>query len=337
MRFQKRIQSGTNKKHENYFITKNKCGSVLLIFTIALCTLSFSNYQEHKKKNDLSETNVRHWYRGNTHAHSKLSDKNNTNDGPEIAKWYKKSGYDFLLISEHNHQLTKKKIICHDEASKPPEFIMLCGLELTESRHITALGINRFIDGETSLQDAVNKTIAEGGVPILNHPEEPPVSASKFIKTKGLNHFEVFNGNNPKDTPACERLWDSILSAPEGRIVYAVASDDNHYDKSKVGRGWIMVDSPQLTKEDIEENIRKGNFYSSTGIFLSDYSVNNQTISVSSENGSKIKFIGKYGKVLKKVEGTNAFYMIKGDESYIRVKITNNAGAMAWTQPVFVK
>lgn len=286
---------------------------------------------------DSNQKKSRHWYRGNTHTHAKFSDKNNKNDVPEIAKWYKKSGYNFLIISEHNDLLKKKKVICHDEASHTPEFIMLCGLELSESRHITALGINKYIGGESSLSDAVNKTIAAEGVPILNHPMEPFVKASDFIKTKGLNHLEIFNGNNPLDTPACEKLWDSVMSAPDGRIVYALASYDNHYKKSKVGRGWIMVDSPELTKDALKENIAKGNFYASTGVILNDYIVSTRSITVFSENGTHIIFIGKYGKVLKRADGSKAAYQVKGDEYYIRIKITDDIGNMAWTQPVIIK
>lgn len=286
---------------------------------------------------DYNQTKSRHWYKGNTHTHAKFSDKNKKNDIPEIAKWYRKSGYNFLIISEHNDLLKKRKVICHDEASHPPEFIMLCGLELSESRHLTALGINKYIGGESSMTEGVNRTLAAGGVPVLNHPMEPFVKAADFIKTKGLNHLEIFNGNNPQDTPACENLWDSIMSAPDGRIVYALASDDNHYKKSKVGRGWIMVDSPELTKEAIKENIAKGNFYASTGVILNDYTISNKSITVNSENGTHIIFIGKYGKVLKRAEGSKAAYQIKGNESYVRVKIINDTGNMAWTQPVIIK
>jgi DNA replication protein DnaC len=118
--------------------------------------------------------------------------------------------------------------------------------------------------------------------------------------------------------------------------VYGVASDDNHYSQSGVARGWIMVKSPALTKEDIEENIRKGNFYASTGVILNDYQVTKSYISVDSQNGNSISFIGKNGSVLLTVIGKNANYKIKGNELYVRVKITNNAGKAAWTQPVFV-
>lgn len=284
-----------------------------------------------------ADVNTTHWYRGNTHTHARFSDNTKYDDVPEIAKWYRKAGYDFLMIAEHNNRLTKKRIICHDDASKLPGFLMLCGLELSENRHLTALGIDRFIDNETSLQDGVNKTLEAGGVPILNHPLEPVVKSSDFLKAKGLNHLEIFNGNNPQDTPGSEMLWDSVMSVAGGRPVYAVASDDNHYAKSKVGRGWIMVDSPSLTKEEIKDNIRKGNFYASTGIFLSSYSVTGKSINITTENGTQITFIGKFGKILKNSAGSAASYLIKGNEHYVRIRISDKEGKMAWTQPFFIK
>jgi hypothetical protein len=276
------------------------------------------------------------WYRGNTHTHARFSDENDTNDVPMIARWYEDAGYSFLLLSEHNDHVAAKKVFCHDEAADPSDFIMLCGLELSNSRHHTALGIDYYIGDETSLQDGVTKTIAAGGVPILNHPQDPPVYANNFLDTKGLNHLEVFNGGRPDDTPATEMLWDSVLSSPSGRVVYAIASDDNHYEQANVGRGWIMVKSPALTKKDIEENIRSGNFYASTGVFIIDYQASKSSITIDSGNGESITFIGKNGTILSQVDGKKAIYKIQGNEFYVRAKIVGNNGKAAWTQPVFV-
>jgi len=277
------------------------------------------------------------WYRGNTHTHAEFSDKNDNNDVPMIAKWYKDAGYNFLLLSEHNDHVATKQVFCHDEAAVTPDFIMLCGLELSKIRHQTALGIDRYIGDEISLQDGVKKTIAAGGVPILNHPQDPVVNAKNFLGTEELNHLEVFNGGRPEDTPASEMLWDSVLSSPAGRCVYAVASDDNHYKQANVGRGWIMVKSPALTKKDIVENIRIGNFYASTGVILNDYQASKKLIAIDSENGNSITFIGKNGSVLNSVSDKKATYKIQGNERYVRAKITNTDGKAAWTQPVFVK
>src|SRR5687767_1959449 len=41
-----------------------------------------------------------HWYKGNLHTHSLWSDGD---DYPEmVADWYKRNGYHFLAISDHN-------------------------------------------------------------------------------------------------------------------------------------------------------------------------------------------------------------------------------------------
>ena len=303
---------------------------------LLLLAATFTGLVGCSTDNHIPEDEGGNWFRGNTHTHAQFSDTNDSNDVPVIAKWYETAGYDFLCLSEHNDHVVQKQIFCHDEAASPPEFIMLCGNELSETRHHTALGISSFIGGESSLQDGVNKTIAAGGVPILNHTQDPFVSASNFIATEGLNHLKIFNGGRPEDTPATEMLWDAILSSPDGRMVYAVASDDNHYSESNVGRGWIMVNAPELTKDEILESIREGNFYASTGVILKDYKVTENNISVNSQNGETIVFIGKNGSVLKTVSDSAATYHITGDEYYVRTKITNTDGQMAWTQPVIV-
>jgi hypothetical protein len=228
-----------------------------------------------------------------------------------------------------------KKIFSHDELSQPPSFLMINGLELSNTRHHLAFGIKNYIGDEISLQDGVTKTLATGGIPILNHPQSKVVKTADFIATKGLNHMEILNGGRTDQTKASEILWDSILSAPDGRIVYAVAADDNHYSKENVGRGWIMVKSPGLTSKDILENFRKGNFYATNGVILKNYKLDNKIITVNSVNGDTIEFIGKYGTILKTIPGKEGEYTIKGDELYVRVRVSGAEGTFAWTQPLF--
>ncbi|MCU0361782.1 MAG: hypothetical protein MUD02_04630 [Bacteroidales bacterium] len=297
----------------------------LLFFSLLFVTLQSSDVPQGKY-------NFR--FRGNTHTHARLSDENPANDVPEIASWYREAGYNFLCLSEHNDHVELKQLICHDEAELLPGFIMLCGNELSNERHHTALGINRYIGDETSLQDGVKKTLEAGGIPILNHPMDPPVNAADFIAAAGLYHLEVFNGGRKDETRRSEQLWDSIMSAQDGRIVYAVASDDNHYKKSNVGKGWIIVDAPELTDADILESIRNGKFYASTGIVVDFYEVSRRSVKISSSNCDSIFFVGRYGRVLRSVKGKSADYRLRGDEGYVRIKLKDTAGREAWMQPV---
>ena len=151
----------------------------------------------------------------------------------------------------------------------------------------------------------------------------------------GGDNLEIVNGGRLQDTPACEILWDSILSAPDGRKVFAVGSDDNHYKEANVGRGWIMVNADSLTKSDILKSIRNGDFYATTGVILSNYQVKGNIINIEAENGDRIEFIGKNGTLLKKFEGNKAKYRLKPKDYYVRIKVMNAEGKAAWTQPVF--
>ena len=308
-----------------------------LIFIFIILLNSSCGRAGRSSRDTGASPDEKNWYRGNTHTHARFSDENDTNDVPEIAGWYREAGYDFLVLSEHNDHVAEKKIFCHDEASEMPEFLMICGLELSNSRHHTALGISSYIGDETSLSDGVEKIIAAGGIPILNHPRDPVIKASDFIAVNGLNHLEIVNGGRREDTPASELLWDSIMSLPGGRIVFGVAADDNHYNKNNVGRGWIMVRSPSLTRTAIIENIRNGNFYATTGIILDTYKVTDKSITVSSPESDSILFIGRSGRILKRYAGREAEYRFSGDELYVRAKISNRDGKSAWTQPVLVQ
>jgi hypothetical protein len=49
------------------------------------------------------------------------------------------------------------------------------------------------------------------------------------------------------------------------------------------------------------------------------------------------EFIGSGGRVLAQVRGPSAAYAIKGNEGYVRARVTDSNGRRAWTQPVRVR
>jgi hypothetical protein len=50
-----------------------------------------------------------------------------------------------------------------------------------------------------------------------------------------------------------------------------------------------------------------------------------------------VQFIGRWGKILKEVTTNPATYGFKGDEFYVRAKVIESNGEVAWTQPVFLR
>ena len=51
----------------------------------------------------------------------------------------------------------------------------------------------------------------------------------------------------------------------------------------------------------------------------------------------RTEFIGKGGRVLKVDESLHPFYEFTGQELYVRARVTNSDGQIAWTEPIFPK
>jgi hypothetical protein len=167
------------------------------------------------------------------------------------------------------------------------------------------------------------------------------------------------------------------------RLLYGMATDDSHNyhasptpeKQSRSGRGWVMVRSEKLDAASLVTAMEAGDFYASSGVTLRDVRHDSRGIAIAIEpqvgvtfrtefigtrkgwdtasepvlgtKGEKLRTTRKYsadvGRVLATVEGTDARYEFKGDELYVRARITSSkkkdgvafADEMerAWTQP----
>ena len=86
--------------------------------------------------------------------------------------------------------------------------------------------------------------------------------------------------------------------------------------------------------------MERGDFYSSTGVEIQEYQVKESALSITiKEKGMtkfRTQFIGKNGDMFKEAISNPAVYHFRGDEIYIRAKIIDSNGRVAWTQPVMV-
>jgi hypothetical protein len=133
-------------------------------------------------------------------------------------------------------------------------------------------------------------------------------------------------------------------------MIWAVADDDSHHfkpedaddpDKTRPGRGWVMVRADTLTAEAIVRALRRGEFYASTGVTLKSYTVTRSTVALEiiprGDSRHRIEFVGREGRVLATTNGNTARYSITGNEGYVRIRITDSNGRRAWTQPVVLR
>jgi hypothetical protein len=90
----------------------------------------------------------------------------------------------------------------------------------------------------------------------------------------------------------------------------------------------------------ISEAMDRGDFYASTGVELADYAADEKQIALKVRTTAwsryRVQFIGRGGRVLAESFEPTASYTFKGDEGYVRARVIESNGLMAWTQPAVV-
>lgn len=295
------------------------------------------------------------WCKGNVHTHTTRSDGD---ADPEIVvDWYKNHNYDFLVLSDHNHRTILDEYDDDNLILIPGEEVSARILGGDTPIHLNGIGISRVIEPidaggvVETLQANVNLITQAGGIASLNHPNGGwAYDHNDINQIEGATLLEVYNGwpgSNTEGGPgkfSGEEIWDKVLSS--GKIIFGIAVDDAHHysdfnhTMANPGRGWIVVDAAKLTAKSILDSLIAGEFYFSTGIDLKEMHIGDDSIELSiSQHRDYIyntKFIGIDGVVLQEVLGLQPKYQIRGDETYVRAKVTSSMGTRMWTQPVYI-
>jgi len=210
-----------------------------------------------------SEHQILHWYRGNTHTHTKNSDGDSAPD--TVVRWYREHDYQFLFITDHEYVTDTAPLNALFGASE--RFLVMPGQEITQwatdparsAAHVNSLftskviwpmgnrkcmgsGCGAIVDATVSLGDTFKTNIAAvlaaGGIPQINHPNYRwSVKPEDLYDVPNGCLLEIWNGqgriNNLGGTddrgdtrPSAEGQWDILLS--RGKVIWAVGSDDSH-------------------------------------------------------------------------------------------------------------
>ncbi len=306
-----------------------------------------------------SSPSVTTWYKGNTHTHTLNSDGDSTPD--EVVRWYRSHGYRFLVLSDHNFLTSVDGLNALQGADE--RFLVVRGEEVTDAfdgkpLHVNGLNLARQVEPQhgTSILDTLQRTIdairAADGVPHVNHPNfRWAITPADLRQIRGNKLLEIFNGHPEVNNlggggvPGLEAVWDTLLTA--GTLVFGIAVDDAHVFKDPgnpavagPGRGWVMVRAPRLEARALVDALERGDFYASTGVTLVDYQVTAQamTVKVAATTFAKyrIQFIGSGGRLLREVAEASAEYSFTGNEGYVRAKVLESNGLVAWCQPALV-
>ena len=300
------------------------------------------------------------WFRGNTHTHTNNSDGDSP---PEtVVDWYKKNGYDFLFITDHEHITEVEEL--NEKFGEGGKFLVIRGQEITDRfdkkpYHVNGLGLATVVRPQrgttivSNVQKNVDAVRAAGAIPQINHPNFGwALTANDLMQINGAPLVEIYSGHplvnmtGGGGMPGVEEIWDTVLT--RGKVIYGVAVDDVHHLKrlgdraaATPGHGWVVVRAAELTPAAILSALERGDFYASSGIELAEYALTPREIRVKIAEKTNRKyttlFIGAEGRILQRSFTAESVYRRTGKEKYVRVKVIDSNGYMAWTQPVFSK
>lgn len=271
---------------------------------------------------------------------------------------------------------------------KNDAFLMIQSEEITDQgAHINATNIGRLIEpqGGSNVRETIEnnlRAVVEQArqlgrtiIPHLNHPNlgNDGISAEDLAALVLDEFFEVHNGVEgdgdlgSETRHSLETLWDITstlrISQFKAPPLYGLATDDSHHyhggTNASPGRGWIMVRARHLTPEKIVNAMKRGDFYSSTGVTLKSvfFDEKQQQIRIEIEpdgdaqfttcfRGTPIEFDASttprinsethkpvpetqdysvdVGKIFATVKGRTATYRLTGKEFYVRATITSD-------------
>jgi hypothetical protein len=300
------------------------------------------------------------WYKGNTHTHTLNSDGDSTPE--DVVRWYREHRYQFLVLTDHNFLTSVDGLNALHGADE--RFLVIKGEEVTDrlgekALHINGLDVSTTVppQGGTSVTEILQRNVdairQANGIPHINHPNfRWSITKEELGQVRNNKLFEIFNGHPQVNNLGgggvadLEQAWDAILSS--GTLLYGLAVDDAHTFKDPgnasvagPGRGWVMVRAPRLEARAILNALERGEFYATTGVELSDYRIDSRrmTVEVKPTMYSKyrIQFIGSNGRMLREVAEPSASYEIRGDEGYVRARVLESNGQLAWCQPALVQ
>lgn len=274
------------------------------------------------------------WLKGNLHTHTTES------DGPQAPQDtiadYARLGYDFLMISDH-------------DVLTDPALFDSCGMMLIPGNEITAdaphllhVGAQSVIAPLPERQAVIDAINAEGGFAIVNHPNWEKhynhCDQALMMQWQDYAGIEIYNGvtRRVEGSPLATDRWDRLLSA--GRRVWGYATDDPHR-VTDYGVAWTTVCAARRDAAAIVDALRTGCFYSSTGVEISAIRVDGPEITVETKNAQQMHVCTAYSRTPEIVEGPALRWSVPEDFrfDYVRVECLGPGGAMAWTQPFFVK
>ena len=125
----------------------------------------------------------------------------------------------------------------------------------------------------------------------------------------------------------------------ENKKIFLTATDDSHFNVPDAGGGWVMVAAKNLSEISILDSLKKGQFYSSTGVSLEKFEMENSIVKIECSPSNHMTIVGK-GYSSLSIHGTDiteaVFDLADFQSDWFRLTIIDNFGRYAWSNPIWL-
>ncbi len=281
--------------------------------------------------------NVR--YKVNLHMHTTLSDGKRT--PAEAVQIYRSAGYDALALTDHWF---------YGDEGEADGLTILSGAEYniggndarTGVYHILGIGARRApsVTKNASPQQLIDAIHAAGGLAVLAHPAWSLNTPEQILALEGLDATEIYNSvSNVHNSRRPDSSVIIDLLGCRGRFYPLLATDDTHYyEAGEACCSWIMVRAENNTRESLLRAFRAGYFYATQGPEVHLF-CDGDGYTVRCSPCTEIVFFSNCAWSPRVFTGdglTEAHYVPRAEESFLRVQVKDSDGHFAWTNCVIL-
>ena len=276
-------------------------------------------------------------YKVNLHMHTTLSDGKVS--PVEAVRTYRDAGYDAVALTDHwffgaGSEVDDMTILPGAEYNVP-------GNDAIEGvYHIVGIGMTRqpSVTKHMGVQTIIDRIHEAHGLAILAHTAWSLNTPEMIMKLRGVDATEIYNtvSGVHHSRRADSSLIVDMLGC-QGRIYPLIAADDTHYyDGTDECASWVMVEAEDNTRAALMRGLRRGAYYATQGPEV-HLVCDGDGYTVKCSPVSEIVFLSNITWSPRVFEGENlteAHYVPREGERFLRVQVKDKDEKMAWTQIV---
>ena len=299
----------------------------------------------------LPSKNTHQYFRGNLHGHSNHSD--GALNPQEVVSKYKEIGYDFTCLSDHLWKGSNfaAETVLETKNLNQKDFITIPSAELHCKGkkyirdglwHIVANGLPlefQCADEEETAPHLVHRAIEAGAFVTIAHPEWYTLTFDECLSVSHAHGVEIYNHSCHLEAQRGFGTATADYLLQENNKIFLTATDDSHFRMQDFGGGWVMVAADNLSEISILNALKNGQYYSTTGIEIFEFEMNNSKVNIQCSPSNQVCIVGQGAKSMSQNEKniTNAeFDLTDYPSEWFRVSIADDSGNFAWTNPVWL-